>query len=91
VQEKVYKLIAQLGSETYSDRKDAQEQLQRMGPTIVPILKKHAKSKDPEIRQRIEQLLGTLGEEQSSTVAPMPMMVACRSSGASHPDPSPSI
>ena len=73
VQTKVYKLIAQLGSETYSDRKDAQKQLERMGPTIVPILKKHEKSKDPEIRQRIQQLLGTLGEEQSSTVAPMPM------------------
>jgi hypothetical protein len=71
VQTKVYKLIAQLGSETYNDRKDAQKQLERMGPTIIPILKKHEKSKDPEIRQRIQQLLGTLGEEHSSTVAPM--------------------
>jgi hypothetical protein len=72
VQTKVHKLIAQLGSETYNDREDAQKQLQRMGPTIVPLLKKHAKDKDPEVRQRIEQLLGILGEEQSSTVAPMP-------------------
>lgn len=54
-------LVVQLGAESYKDRKDAQDKLLKIGPAVVPILKKHLKNKDPEIRQRIKDILEQLG------------------------------
>ncbi|MBN1943761.1 MAG: hypothetical protein JW849_10755 [Phycisphaerae bacterium] len=56
----VAELVVQLGSESYKDRKAAQEKLIQMGPGIVPILKKHLDDKDPEIRQRVRDILDEL-------------------------------
>ncbi|MBN1554019.1 MAG: hypothetical protein JXA11_04685 [Phycisphaerae bacterium] len=53
----VAELVVQLGAESYQDRKTAQEKLIQMGPGIAPILKKHLNHKDPEIRQRIRDIL----------------------------------
>ncbi|MCD4823796.1 MAG: HEAT repeat domain-containing protein [Phycisphaerae bacterium] len=62
----ITKLVAQLGSESYKDRKAAQDTLTKMGAEVIPILKKHANSKDPEIRQRIAEILETLKASSSS-------------------------
>lgn len=59
--EKVEKLIAQLGAESYVDREKAQKELIAMGKSIAPILKKHLNNRDPEIRQRLEEIIKTLG------------------------------
>jgi hypothetical protein len=61
---KVEKLVAQLGAESYRDRQAAQEELIRMGKTIIPILKKHTANMDPEIRQRIQEILDKLGAKK---------------------------
>jgi len=53
----VEKLIAQLGAESYSDRQKASKKLLSMGKSIAPMLKKHLSSGDPEVRQRIEDII----------------------------------
>lgn len=59
--EKVERLVAQLGAESYKDHEAAQKALVKMGKSIVPLLKPYLKSPDPEIRQRIQDILEQLG------------------------------
>lgn len=56
----VDRLVAQLAAESYADRQAAQNKLLRMGPAILPLLKKHLNTSDPEVRRRIEALLAEL-------------------------------
>jgi len=57
---KIEKLLAQLGSESYKDREAAVKALLKLGPNINPILRKHRKNPDPEVRQRIDDILEKL-------------------------------
>ncbi len=59
--EKIEKLIAQLGAESYLDREKAQKDLIAMGNSIGPILKKHLKNPDPEVRHRLGEIIKALG------------------------------
>ncbi|MDP6546484.1 MAG: hypothetical protein QGH60_21100 [Phycisphaerae bacterium] len=59
--DEVEKLVAQLGAESYEDRQNASKELVKMGKNIVPILKDHLKTGDPEVRQRIEDVMEQLG------------------------------
>ena len=61
MQEKVEKLIAQLGAESYKDREAATKALVEMGAMIIPFLKKRINNPDPEIRTRIVLILEKLG------------------------------
>jgi hypothetical protein len=68
-------LVAQLGAESYADRQAATELLKKLGPGTIPLLKKFKqRSKDPEIRHRLEAVLESLGAKvhsvQSSTPSP---------------------
>ena len=55
------KLIARLASESLTDRREAQENLIRLGEGIAPLLRENARTTDPEVRQRIESILETIG------------------------------
>ncbi|MFP4140856.1 MAG: hypothetical protein ACOCZU_07410 [Planctomycetota bacterium] len=60
-------LVAQLGAESYADRQAATELLKKLGPGTIPLLKRFKqRSKDPEIRHRLESVLETLGAKSSS-------------------------
>ena len=59
--QRIEKLIAQLGAESYLDREKAQKALIAMGKSIAGILKKHLNNPDLEIRQRLEQIIKALG------------------------------
>ncbi len=61
IRDKLQKLVGQLGAESYKDRQAASEELQKMGKGIVPILQKHLSASDPEVRQRIEDVIEKLG------------------------------
>jgi len=61
IREKLLKLVGQLGAESYKDRQTASKELMKMGKGIVPLLKKHLSANDPEIRQRIEDVIDKLG------------------------------
>jgi hypothetical protein len=63
----VEKLIAQLGAESYEDRQKASKKLLSMGKSISPMLKKHLANSDPEVRQRIEDLLEQFGGSGAPT------------------------
>ena len=55
--EKIAKLVAQLGAESYKDRQAAEEALVKMGKGIAGILKRSLKAEsDPEIRLRLERI-----------------------------------
>ncbi len=60
--QKVDKLVAQLGAESHEDREAAMKELEALKGAIVPLLKKHLSSTDPEVRHRVKQLLEKLGE-----------------------------
>ena len=57
---RIEKLLAQLGSESYKDREAAVKALVEMGQAISSILRKHRKNPDPEVRQRIDDILEKL-------------------------------
>jgi len=61
IRDRLQKLVGQLGAESYKDRQAASEELQKMGKGIVPILQKHLSASDPEVRQRIEDVIEKLG------------------------------
>jgi len=61
IRDKLQKLLGQLGAESYKDRQAASEELLKMGKGIVPILQKHLSASDPEVRQRIEDVIEKLG------------------------------
>ncbi|HUS47270.1 MAG TPA: HEAT repeat domain-containing protein, partial [Phycisphaerae bacterium] len=44
----------------------ATEELNKMGPAIVPLLEKYLSDSDPEVRQRIQSVLEALGWKGSS-------------------------
>ncbi|MBT3201263.1 MAG: hypothetical protein HN350_15290 [Phycisphaerales bacterium] len=57
----IEKLIAQLGAESYEDRQAASKKLLGLGKSIVPMLQRNLSSSDPEVRQRIEDVIEQLG------------------------------
>jgi hypothetical protein len=66
VREQVEKLVSRLGSETFKDRQEATDVLLKMGPTIVPLLRKYLDTKDPEVRQRVEDIIEKLGGNKAA-------------------------
>ena len=50
-------LIAQLGDADYAAREEAMQRLVEVGKAALPALRAAAKSEDPEVRNRVEQLL----------------------------------
>ncbi len=65
--EKLLKLVGQLGAESYKDRQAASAGLLKMGKGIVPLLQKHLSASDPEVRQRIEDVIEKLGGQANPT------------------------
>ncbi len=57
----VEKYVAMLSAANYKDREESQESLISMGPTIAPLLTGRLKDPDPEVRQRIRNVLEKLG------------------------------
>lgn len=58
----VEKYVAMLSAASYKDRQEAQEKLILMKKAIIPLLRKHLKDTDPEVRQRIQVILERLGD-----------------------------
>lgn len=58
------KLIKQLGNDDYKVRKAATDKLMKMGKGISPVLIEHLKTTDPEVRQRLEEIIENLGVEK---------------------------
>jgi len=70
---RVEQLVAQLGAEAYLDRETATEELKKLGPGARPLVEALYKdSRDPEIRQRLEEVLETLEGKQNSVESSTP-------------------
>lgn len=61
ISRRVERLVAQLGAESYKDRQAAMESLVKMDAHILPLLRGYLDSSDPEVRQRIEEVMERLG------------------------------
>jgi len=61
IRQTVRALVRQLGAEGYKERQEATEKLIKMGRGIIPMLRKHLPAGDPEVRQRIDDILERLG------------------------------
>ena len=61
VVKRIEKLIARLGSANFKDREDATAELIRIGKPARGLLAKHRNDTDPEVRQRIQQILEAIG------------------------------
>jgi len=68
--EKVRKLIAQLGAESYIDRQAATDLLIKLGPGIIPLLEKHLDASDPEVRARLAAILEKLRPQAKDAAPP---------------------
>ncbi len=67
IREKLLKFVGQLGAESYKDRQAASAELVKMGKGIVPLLQQHLSASDPEVRQRLEDIIEKLGGQDKST------------------------
>jgi len=66
------KLVSQLGDDDFKVRKAATEKLMKMGKGIAPILTEHLKTTDPEVRQRLEEIIENLGVDKQPPAPPQP-------------------
>lgn len=53
-------LVRQLGADDFHAREKASNDLEEMGPEILPALREHRQHNDPEVRARIEALIATI-------------------------------
>lgn len=61
--EEIASIVQGLSALKYRDREEAQEELFELGSVVLPELKKHRESRDPELRKRVRSLLRALSEE----------------------------
>ncbi|HET6428670.1 MAG TPA: hypothetical protein VFJ30_09695 [Phycisphaerae bacterium] len=57
----VNQYVAGLSAPNFKDRQEAEDNLMRMDATIAPLLKKYLEDTDPEVRQRVRNVLEKLG------------------------------
>jgi len=69
------RLVKQLGDDDYKVRKAATEKLMKMGKGITPILTEHLKTTDPEVRQRLEEIIENLGVGKPTKPQPGPNVI----------------
>jgi hypothetical protein len=61
--ERIDELVALLGAESFVDRQRAVKELVEMARGILPLLREHlAKTRDPEVRQKLQDIIEALGE-----------------------------
>jgi formylglycine-generating enzyme required for sulfatase activity len=57
LRKKAEALIAQLGAESFKDRRKARKALKAMEPAIIPLLESHAGDEEPEIREALPMII----------------------------------
>ncbi len=72
---KVEDLVARLSAESFEERENASKELKALGKSIVPLLEKHLKNKDPEVRQRIQDIIESLNDGSANPGDPNPPMI----------------
>jgi len=76
-QDRIQDLIKKLGSDDFTTREQATEELKKAGKTAREALKKAAdESDDPEVRQRARTLLDDLAKAERPQTQPQPRRVA---------------
>ena len=63
--EQVGEIVGKLGAASFRERLAAQSELIDLGPSILPLLKPHSDSPDPEVRVRVRSLIVKLSDEET--------------------------
>jgi HEAT repeat protein len=72
-------LIEKLGDDSFDVRQDAETDLKKMGPMIMPLLRAALKNPDLEIRTRSKKLLAALEADAKTPLSPtVPRLIALR-------------
>ncbi len=69
--EKVLAVIRQLGDDDFNLRERAQEELQKMGTAVAPLLRQALANNDEEIKKRAQKALDAIEKDKSSTQLPI--------------------
>lgn len=75
---RIGELIAMLRSNSYADRESATEQLKQMGAPALSLLRERAEDSDPEVRQRIREIIEAIDGPSPSGAAPQPGLIQQR-------------
>ena len=73
--ERIAGLINQLGSDKYADREKATQELNSIGPVVLPQLRAAAHSGSSEARQRIQQIIKRLEDRLTAETLLAPRMI----------------
>jgi vacuolar-type H+-ATPase subunit H len=68
--EEMKRSIDQLGSDRFKDREQATQELSKLGKSALPSLKEAAKSRDPEVRRRAQQLIERMEAPPVRSIGP---------------------
>ena len=73
-------LVADLGSDDYTTREQAAQQLQALGPAVMPLLRPAVTSRDPEVRRLARQVADKLSQqiEAALVLEPRRLRIAYR-------------
>jgi HEAT repeat protein len=69
--EKVLGIIKQMGDDDFNLRERAQDELQKMGTAVAPLLRQAMAGNDEEIRKRAQKALDHIEKDKSSGVLPI--------------------
>jgi hypothetical protein len=77
--ERVARLVRRLGDEAFDVREQATADLKQLGAVALPLLRKVAQDRDPEISQRARALLQEMEKEPGVPLSPLvPVLLALR-------------
>lgn len=63
--DRVRALVKQLGADTFKEREAAQKELSAMPRSVVPVLREFENTKDPEIKERLQDTIRTIMTDSS--------------------------
>ncbi|HZT82898.1 MAG TPA: HEAT repeat domain-containing protein [Gemmataceae bacterium] len=77
--EKAMELIKKMGDENFATRQKAQDDLEAMGASVLPLLRQASSDKDPEISSRSRKVLENLSKANVTGLSPVAVrLVALR-------------
>jgi HEAT repeat protein len=69
--ERVLGVIRQLGDNDFNQRERAQEELQKLGSSVAPLLRQALASDDEEIKKRSQRALDAIDKDKASSLLPV--------------------
>jgi HEAT repeat protein len=69
--ERILGLIQKLGNDDFNERERAQDELQKLGSSVAPLLRQALANADEEIKKRAQKALDHIEKDKASTLLPV--------------------